>query len=810
MKDAVDHTVVGEEDVVSVNLGLTATGSSGSATGAITVNIEDDSPVAFGDMVDTPVAPLDVNLMFIIDKSGSMAFDSQGRKVGDPNYSGPSRIELTKDAIQATIDEYGKYANVMVRLVTFNASAQTVGSTWMTATDAINEVEQLTANGGTNYDAAIGEAISAWNASGSIDGGINRAVFVTDGQPTFGLGSTDTLFGGQNSNGKNDDVIQGDEGIQGKETEDWQNFLKANDIDAQAFTIDTKSTFTNGSGGTITYEDILDPIAYNGETETNNDGVLTTAEQLKEDLLKGVNVGTSGNLLQGTLANGNSGFGADGGHIVNLTIDNELYAFTKQANGSFTLTPPAGATTPNDYIFSGDLLTVYTDKGGKFNIDIDDASYTYLAPKGIIADYQEKISYDTIDADGDGVSNNLTLDVYRFEARNDNIITNQTGSSIEIDQAVLLGNDDNNGDVVFDGVSNPTGGTVSGADPVVFNFGTTGSPFTGTAAVINELSGDAGYSGSGANNNTFASAQDLTDRTLFGSTTDTTAPQNVDGVIQYKGSISEQYLTSTYGTKYADYDYIKISLKQGETVTLDLDGAAPTRDTYLRLYDANQNELAVNDDATSVDAGSSAVQDSYLTHTANTTGDYYVRVASYEADQNSGITSSSPAEANYSLWIGVETNSEPGFDYTISEDSVNDSATVNIEQVTGTTITGTAGNDVLIGTDNQADTLNGGAGDDVLLFEAGDTINGGTGDDILSLNIEKVNMTDGKAQTLNISTQDVLDMTNTGKLFIDADSKDSIDQTGFTQQTNSDQTGYTMWTGNGATIDENVAAGNII
>ena len=74
--------------------------------------------------------------------------------------------------------------------------------------------------------------------------------------------------------------------------------------------------------------------------------------------------------------------------------------------------------------------------------------------------------------------------------------------------------------------------------------------------------------------------------------------------------------------------------------------------------------------------------------------------------------------------VVTNTSGNGTFEYTLTEGSVNDTAIVDVTTVSGTTINGTAMNDTLIGKDGQADTLNGGAGNDVLY--------GGTGNDILT------------------------------------------------------------------------------
>ncbi len=763
LKDAVDHTVVGEEDVVSVNLGLTATGSSGTGTGAITVNIEDDSPRASAENVATPVPPIDVNLMLVVDVSGSM--------------SDENRMALTKEALNAAIEGYEDFGDVRVRLVGFSTNGFAVGNRWVNANEAKRLIDELGPGGATHYVDALEEAMIAFDSSGKIEGAINRSVFITDGNPSTGQSvdnSTETK---------------------------WKAFLAGQDKDGNERNIDSVAIKIDSSPAWSV--PAIDPIAFNGATGEDTNGKSVTIQGLKKALLNGINVGVNnGDLIGNTTGSLDSGgFGADGGNIYHLEMDGHTYLFNKKTD---TFTPP---TTVGSSVYAFDdasnTLSINTSKGGVYVINFDTAKYNYKASKTVLDDYQERIVYKTIDGDGDDLEGNLILDIYRFEARNDVILTNQSTGAI--DKALLMANDDTDGAATFDGIDNPDVGTfVNSASTDKINF-TIPEKVTLTTnySVINETSN---Y------NNTAAYAQVINDNDFgkVNNSVDATRSPNSDAEnVKIKGSRS-----------YNDTDFYRFNLQAGETVVLDIDtdglGNSQSLDTWMKLTDASGVELANIDDRCG-DIGSTNNEfDAKIVYTADVAGTYFVETSAWGTKTGS-----------YDLWITKYPDALPAnFDYSITERDDTDSANVEVIQVTtGTIIEGTAGNETLMGTNGQADNLNAGAGDDVLLFEAGDTINGGAGDDILSLagltgsidlsnvsNIEKVNMTDGKAQTLNISTQDVLDMTNTGKLFIDADSKDSIDQTGFTQQTNSDQTGYTMWTGNGATlyIDENVAAGNII
>ncbi|MBS9773505.1 MAG: VCBS domain-containing protein, partial [Gammaproteobacteria bacterium] len=64
--------------------------------------VEDDMPFAISESVATPVPPVDVNLMFVIDRSGSMATVEDGK----------NRLEHVKDAVKAAIEQYGEFGDI--------------------------------------------------------------------------------------------------------------------------------------------------------------------------------------------------------------------------------------------------------------------------------------------------------------------------------------------------------------------------------------------------------------------------------------------------------------------------------------------------------------------------------------------------------------------------------------------------------------------------------------------------------------------------------------------------------------------------
>jgi Ca2+-binding RTX toxin-like protein len=220
-------------------------------------------------------------------------------------------------------------------------------------------------------------------------------------------------------------------------------------------------------------------------------------------------------------------------------------------------------------------------------------------------------------------------------------------------------------------------------------------------------------------------------------------------------------------------------LKAGEKITLDVDNTSGNLDTVVKLYDSNGNLVASSDDSSPSDGGGGssrdywylfvipASYDSYLTYTATQDGAYYVDIErkagsgtydlqvsidNFQAFQGEAVTiptdfllaNDSDLDGDALSIVGVSGAGvqlsgdsiiiQPGvtsFSYTVSDGTVQQTATVSVSQIAGQTNTGTAADNDLIGS-NAADTLSGLGGHDLLFGGAGDdTLIGGTGSDTL-------------------------------------------------------------------------------
>lgn len=139
------------------------------------------SDVLVGDVggSSTEKVDKDFNFVFILDVSGSMADnDGAGRK-----------IDLLKASVSDILNNLGAYGDgeIKVHLVPFSTQAQSAGTFTITnaseLTNAINFIMALNANGFTNYESPMQEAIDWLSGVDPISGAQTTTYFISDGEP---------------------------------------------------------------------------------------------------------------------------------------------------------------------------------------------------------------------------------------------------------------------------------------------------------------------------------------------------------------------------------------------------------------------------------------------------------------------------------------------------------------------------------------------------------------------------------------------------------------------------------------------------
>ena len=467
-----------------------------------------------------------------------------------------------------------------------------------------------------------------------------------------------------------------------------QNISASDEVALKAF-LDANSIKNYAIGlGTGVSNANLNPLAYDGSTHTDTNAVVVTDLSQLNSVLAGTVIAPT---VTGTLLEGGS-FGADGGFIKSITVDGATYTYDpKASNGAGGLTF-TGTVNHGTFNTVDNTLTIATNSGANLVINLDTGAYSYTPQTVAATPFNETIGFVVSDNDGDLAGSSVVIHVnpnVAPVAGNDNIITNILAPTIAVPGDVLLANDtDANGDPLS-------------ATPTTFTtlWGAKGAGFTSTTGTLPTGTFNATA-------NALANQQLTVDRSSFKINTSTmTAALLVSG---YLGAV-----TNAAANPNAE-DVISVSLKQGETLNLD----------HNLLAGRIGMEYSFNGGAYTAIADGG-------TFTAGQTGTYQIHITNITNPDNSNAAET----YNLNMTIGyANTTVSPNFSGSyIASDSHggSDSGGVTLTYQAGTSLTGTAGDDVmLVAAGNN--TVHGGDGNDVLSGTTGNNnFYGDAGNDLL-------------------------------------------------------------------------------
>ncbi|PIK76525.1 retention module-containing protein [Pseudomonas sp. 382] len=454
----------------------------------------------------------------------------------------------------------------------------------------------------------------------------------------------------------------------------WETFLDSNGIKSYAIGLGQDVNAGN-----------LNPLAYDGNSHTDTNAVIVNDFNQLYGVLSGT---VQGSPITGSLLSDGT-FGADGGFIKALLVDGTTYTYDPKANAGQGGYLASGGADNASFDTTGNTLTIKTSLGGSLLVNMDTGEFTYTPPNGNDSSPPERIGFMVSDNDGDTSSADLLIMIngnHAPVAVADHVITNITGSSITLPSEVLLANDS---DLDSDHLN---------AEPITVNthFADKGAGFTlgnGVPAITFDGQGD-----------TLDNQFKALDRSAF-----TTAAGSMTAALVVLG-----YLGNISSSNANGEDVITVSLRKGETLQLDHD--RPDGNLSLEWKDANGSYQPI------ADGGS---------FTASHDGVYSIHVVN-----QANPSDYSKAAENYKLSLVVDysnaVNEVHQASYTVSDGHGGSAiGAVDITYHAGTTLTGTAGNDVLMAS-NVDTLLDGGDGHDVLVGGSGnDTLHGGNGNDLL-------------------------------------------------------------------------------
>lgn len=363
----VDHPDTNAEDVKDLSIPVNVSDGVTTTSTTLTVNVEDDSPVAANNYktVVPGVATASVNIVIILDVSGSM---------DAVVLEGVTRLSLAKDALASLLNTDAAHVN-QVMVVSFSGGANVYpaeGNHWTDAAGANSYIQGLQSGGGTNYDDATGAVISSWG-DGPTQADKTLVYFISDGAPSSG------------------------HGLDATETAAWEDFLSTHGVGvANAIGI---STNVNNPE--------LANIAWAPENADLLPILLEQPTDLDATLQSTVPTAVTHNIFDAGVP---VGFGADGGHIYSISVDG--YTYTWDGNSTITKTGGEALVT-----LAGSSIDVTTELGGAFKFAFGAGNghaagdWSYTPPSDANVNAVETFHYVLVDNDGDQASADIVVTV---------------------------------------------------------------------------------------------------------------------------------------------------------------------------------------------------------------------------------------------------------------------------------------------------------------------------------------------------------------------------------------------------------------
>jgi hypothetical protein len=350
---SLDHSA---SDVLTDSFYYQASDGQGASTWTrVEIGVGDTAPTAT-DVEQTLTTTQDpdatYNLVIMLDRSGSMAFDADGTPSGWPGFDPDTvRMDIAKSAIAQLMQKYDELGNVNVKIVDFATDANETGWYVNDVQGAEAYVNDLDPYDGTHYDDPLNAVMDGYNPPAADK---TLFYFISDGDPNDGH-DVDAALEAQ-----------------------WENFVTNN------------ADISYGVGiGEVTLDSLL-PIAYPNTGGSEDHAILLPdATQLPDALLDTVVVGEISGDLAFDSDSGSDGivFGADGGHIQSVTIGGVTYTYDE----------------------NNPEMDITTAQGGTLTLNFDSGEYTYTLSGGSVLSQDEVFSVVGVDGDGDTATMLLTI-----------------------------------------------------------------------------------------------------------------------------------------------------------------------------------------------------------------------------------------------------------------------------------------------------------------------------------------------------------------------------------------------------------------
>lgn len=364
----------GENDEV-ITLTYAVRDSNGdSAPGTLTITVDDDTPVAKHDSASVNEGEgQDFNVAFVVDFSGSIDNSELNLMLTGVRNAAQQLFNATSGDVKVTFVAFSGTATAYPAFTSFAAF-----DTFITSINP-NQGGTRPFDGNTDFTAAVTTTMGSYVP---LAGWSNQVFFLSDGNP-------------------NEQTGAGGNSLADATRPLWTAFVQGTNP-VQPYPVNVT---TVGIGNGINDQRLIDV-----DLDTNPVKTPVRAATFQDVVtaLLGAVVGgdVSGNVLHGTDNTAGTAdddaFGADGGHILSIEINNVTYTW----DGANKITPSSGPD------MSGNQLNnISTAAGGKLTFNFATGAWSYTAPASVSVDTPETFAYKIVDNDGDESSATLTITV---------------------------------------------------------------------------------------------------------------------------------------------------------------------------------------------------------------------------------------------------------------------------------------------------------------------------------------------------------------------------------------------------------------
>ncbi len=366
----IDHPDTGESgsaDALDVSFEFSGTNYGGS----VKITVEDDAPTGGQQSHSGEVSLLDYSVAISIDISTSMNNRHDSNGDGNVNSNDNTRLDTAKEsAIDLATELFNAGDDVAISLSVFADGSYVIG----TYTDLVSFTAAVQ---------TIDDADSDW----ADDRNISNSTNYNDAMSALEQGLQPMINAGQSAGTQKLAYFlsDGEHNESRYDSDDWQDFVSANGINAYAVAVggDISNPTSNGYMKGMSF----DPE--NASDGSANILVVDDPNDLTVTLTNTIHNAISGNVFEGP---GSGAGGADGhGGIFEVMVFGELY------------------TSASDEV-TGTVLEVTDSNGHSFILDLENGDYQFRAADGA-SDVDTVINYKFEDNDGDQVSGSIDIDV---------------------------------------------------------------------------------------------------------------------------------------------------------------------------------------------------------------------------------------------------------------------------------------------------------------------------------------------------------------------------------------------------------------